>query len=287
MRILVTGGVGFFGKAFTRDALQRGHTVCIYSRNEYNQFLMRQELRDHEFLRWFIGDVRDADRLKRAMHKVDTVIHAAALKRIEVGEYCPDELVKTNTIGAINVIEAAMQTGVKNVVALSTDKAAAPYNAYGASKLLSEKLFLAANNMAGEHGTRFAVVRYGNVAGSTGSVIPTWRKQIAEGKKLTVTNPNMTRYWMDIQEAVDMVAASIGRRDMAVPSLAAYRVGDLAEAMGGEMDVVGLRPGEKMHETMVSEYEYHLFGLSGPMSSDTAPRMTVGELREKLKNEGA
>lgn len=287
MRILILGGAGFFGKAFANDALQKGHTVCIYSRNEYNQFLMRQELRDHEFLRWFIGDVRDVDRLKRAMHKVDTVIHAAALKRIEVGEYCPDELVKTNTIGAINVIEAAMQTGVKNVVALSTDKAAAPYNAYGASKLLSEKLFLAANNMSGEHGTRFAVVRYGNVAGSTGSVIPTWRQQIAEGKKLTVTNPNMTRYWMDIQEAVDMVAASIGRRDMAVPSLAAYRVGDLAEAMGGEMDVVGLRPGEKMHETMVSEHEYHLFGLSGPMSSDTAPRMTVGELREKLKNEGA
>ena len=245
---------------------------------------MRQELNDHENIRWFIGDVRDAERLKRAMNGVETVIHAAALKRIEVGEYCPDELVKTNTVGAINVIESAMQAGVINVVALSTDKAAAPFNAYGASKLLSEKLFIAANNVSGEHGTRFSVVRYGNVAGSTGSVIPTWRQQIAEGKKLTVTNPNMTRYWMDIQESVEMVAASIGRRDMAVPSLAAYRVGDLAEAMGGDMEVTGLRPGEKMHETMVSEHEYHLFGLPGPMSSDMAPRLTVGELREKLNH---
>ena len=284
MRILITGGVGFFGKAFAANALQMGHVVCIYSRNEYSQFLMRQEFKDHENLRWFIGDVRDIERLKRSMNGVETVIHAAALKRIEVGEYCPDELVKTNTVGAINVIEAAMQTGVKNVVALSTDKAAAPYNAYGASKLLSEKLFLAANNMSGVHGTKFAVVRYGNVSGSTGSVIPTWRKLLAEGKKLTITNPNMTRYWMDIQEAVDMVAASIGRRDMAIPSLAAYRVGDLAEAMGGEIEVTGLRPGEKMHETMVSEHEYHLFGIPGPMSSDTAPRLTVEELRERLKN---
>lgn len=282
MRILITGGAGFFGRAFTKDALQHGHVVCIYSRNEYNQFLMREDFGNHKNLRWFIGDVRDSERLKRSMNGVDTIIHAAALKRADVGEYCPDELVKTNTLGSINVIESALQTNVKNVVALSSDKAASPTNAYGASKLLSEKLFLAANNMAGEHGTRFAVVRYGNVSGSTGSVIPTWRKQIAEGKKLTVTNPNMTRYWMDIQEAVDMVASSIGRRDMALPALSAYRVGDLADAMGGEIEITGLRPGEKMHETMVSEHEYHLFGLSGPMSSDAAPRLTVEELREKL-----
>lgn len=284
MRLLITGGVGFFGKAFTRHALQYGHTVCIYSRNEYNQFLMRQEFNNHENLRWFIGDVRDAERLKRSMNGVDTVIHAAALKRIEVGEYCPDELVKTNTLGAINVIESAMQSGVQNVVALSTDKAAAPYNAYGASKLLSEKLFLAANNMSGETGTRFAVVRYGNVTGSTGSVIPIWREQIAKGQKLTVTNPDMTRYWMDVQESVEMVAASIGRRDMAVPILSAYRVGDLAEAMGGEIEITGLRPGEKMHETMVSEHECHLFGLPGPMTSDMAYRLSVEEIRERLKN---
>lgn len=284
MRLLITGGVGFFGKAFTRHALQYGHTVCIYSRNEYNQFLMRQEFNNHDNLRWFIGDVRDAERLKRSMNGVDTVIHAAALKRIEVGEYCPDELVKTNTLGAINVIESAMQSGVQNVVALSTDKAAAPYNAYGASKLLSEKLFLAANNMSGETGTRFAVVRYGNVTGSTGSVIPIWREQIAKGQKLTVTNPDMTRYWMDVQESVEMVAASIGRRDMAVPTLSAYRVGDLAEAMGGEMEIVGLRPGEKMHETMVSEHECHLFRLPGPMTSDMAYRLSVEEIRERLKN---
>ena len=187
-------------------------------------------------------------------------------------------------MGALNVIEAAMQMGVTNVVALSTDKAAAPYNAYGASKLLSEKLFIAANNMSGENGTRFAIVRYGNVAGSTGSVIPIWRKQIAEGKKLTVTNPDMTRYWMDVQESVAIVAASIGRRDIAVPALAAYRVGDLAEAMGGEMNIVGIGSGEKMHETMVSEHEYHMYGIPGPISSDKARRMNVDEIREALKN---
>ena len=284
MRILLTGATGFFGKAFARKMLKEGHTVCAYSRNEYNQFLMRQELGDHKDIRWFIGDVRDKERLSRAMDGVDTVIHAAALKRIEIGEYCPDELVKTNVMGVLNVIESAMQKGVTNVVGLSTDKAAAPCNAYGASKLLAEKLFMAANNMSGEDGTHFAVVRYGNVAGSTGSVIPTWRKQISEGNKLTITNPEMTRYWMDIQESVDMVAASIGRRDMAVPSLAAYRVGDLAEAMGAEMNIVGTRPGEKMHETMVSEHEYHLYGLPGPMTSDSARRMNVDEIREALKN---
>lgn len=296
--VLITGGSGFFGKAFARRALSLGASrVCIYSRNEYAQHLMRNEFCDDPRLRWLIGDVRDEARLCRAMDGVDTVIHAAALKRVEVGEYCPDELIKTNIDGAMNVISAAMDAGVQNVVALSTDKAAAPYNAYGASKLMAEKLFLAANNMRGASGPRFGVTRYGNVSGSTGSVIPIWRKLLSDGKKLTVTNPEATRFWMTVDEAVDLVLWTVGKEWLVVPDLPAYRVADLAEAIGGETETVGMRDGEKKHEAMISEHEMHEFvsvdgyfvrGTNGrfllpvPLTSDRARRMTVKEIREKL-----
>lgn len=296
--VLVTGATGFFGRAFVRRALVCGaQRVCIFSRDEHKQATMREEYGNDDRLRWFVGDVRDLSRLRRAMNDVDTVIHAAALKRVEVGEYNPDEIIKTNVIGSLNVIEAAQDAGVMNVVALSTDKAASPVNGYGASKLMAEKAFLAANNARGHRGPKFAVTRYGNVAGSTGSVIPLWREFLAAGKSLPVTDPECTRFWMTIGEAVDLVMWSIGKELLVVPDLPAYRVGDLAAAMGGDMHVVGMRKGEKKHETMTSDDELHDFVRVDPywvkgahgkeilpssLTSDVARRMSVEELREKL-----
>ena len=279
MRILITGGAGFFGKAFTKHALkQEGVTVCIYSRNEFNQFQMRQEFNDDERLRFFIGDVRDRDRLRRAMEGCDVVIAAAALKRIEVGAYNPTEMTKTNVIGTMNTVEAAMDAGISKVVYLSSDKAFEPVSPYGHSKAMAESIILSANNMRGSIGPLFCVTRYGNVSGSTGSVIPIWRKMIAEGiTRVPVSDPECTRFWMHADEAVALVIKALHEMkggDMFIPDwLPAYRLGDLAEAMGVEMDIRGIGLYEKRHESM-----------DHGLSSDKARRMTVDEIREALKN---
>jgi len=266
------------GHGLARELLSRGvERVCIYSRGEHAQFLMREGFGNNPALRFFIGDVRDVGRLERAMHGIDLVIHAAALKRIEVGEYDSGEMIKTNVEGAVNVIEAAMRAGVGKVVALSTDKACEPVNLYGASKLAAEKLFLAANNSAGHLGPKFAVTRYGNVAGSTGSVIPIWRRALERGLPITMTHPDATRFWMTGAEAVDLVlrtAADMQGGELVIPDLPAYRLEDLALAMGpfAGLHIAGLGAGEKLHEAM-----------RPGQTSDKARRMTVEELREGLK----
>ncbi len=277
--ILITGGTGTFGRAFARYAIEAGcQRVCILSRGEHAQAAMRQDFgaTDQERLRWFIGDVRDRARLRRAMEDIDVVVHAAALKRIEVGEYNPIEMVRTNVDGAINVIEAATDAAVKRVVMLSTDKAYQPVSPYGQSKAMAEALFLAANHTRGKNGPIFSVTRYGNIAGSAGSVIPTWRVLLEHGREVPVTDPECTRFWMTLPEAVSMVADTI--RNMAggeliVPGwLPACRLGDLAQAMGADkMVVTGLPPHEKLHE-----------GMLDGMTSDKARRMTVKEIREAL-----
>lgn len=281
--ILVTGGSGFFGKGFVREALAQGaERVCIYSRGEYAQHLMRQEFDNDNRLRFFVGDVRDVDRLRHAMQGVQLVVHAAALKRVEVGEYDSCEMAKTNVIGAINVIEAATSAGYgdvqrpRKVIMLSTDKACEPTNAYGASKLLAEKLFLAANNSRGADGPIFSVCRYGNVAGSTGSVIPTWRSALEHGKTVRVTDPECTRFWMTLEEAVKMVfrtALHMKGGELSIPDLPAYRLGDLAEAMGVKFEITGLTQGEKVAESMRPGETSH-----------TARRMPVQEIKEALEH---
>ena len=276
--ILVTGATGSFGRAFCRFLLQHdlAARVCVYSRGEHTQAAMRAELRDDPRLRFFVGDVRDQARLVRAMQGVQLVVHAAALKRIEVGRYNPEEMVKTNVLGAINIIEAARLTGVRKVVGLSSDKAFQPVSAYGTSKQLMEQLFLAANETSGEHGPTFVITRYGNVWGSAGSVLPRWCEMIGAGARtVPVTDPECTRFWMSMQEAVELVmgAAVHGKRgDIAIPNLPAYRLEDLASALRVGMQITGLPPHEKKHESMDFE-----------RSSDTARRMTVEELREHIR----
>ena len=278
MRLLITGGTGFFGRAFAKHALEWGYTVCIYSRNEYNQFLMRQEFGDDPRLRWFIGDVRDRDRLRRAMQGVDVVVSAAALKRIEIGHYAPDEMVKTNVLGSLNVVEASAESGVSKVVALSTDKAWQGRSPYGQSKAIAESLFLSANNIYGEHGPKYSVVRYGNIWRSTGSIVPYWESLIAKGETtVPVTDPECTRFFMRASEAVDLVSDTIitmNGGELVIPeTLPAYRIGDLAEAMGVSMNIIGLPKFEKLHE-----------GMRDGLTSDKVRRMSVEELREALKN---
>lgn len=279
--VLITGGTGSFGQAFVgrllRDELAQ--RICVFSRGEHRQAQMRERFQHDDRLRWFIGDVRDRERLRRALDGIDLVVHAAALKRIEVGHYNPIEMVKTNVIGAINVIEASMDAGVSRVVALSTDKAYAPVSAYGQSKALAESIFLSANHTSGAQGPVFAVTRYGNVSGSEGSIIPKWRALIESGAKtVPVTDPDCTRFWMTMEQAVELVwhAANlapeyISKTKPIVPVLPAYRVGDLAEAMGVAMDVSGLPEWEKKHESMCDA-----------QSSDQALRMSVDEIREAL-----
>ena len=280
--ILITGGTGAFGTAMARELLSWGSPhdrIIIFSRGEHRQAEMQRELAALDpdgHLRFFIGDVRDRDRLRRAMKDVNVVIHAAALKRIEVGAYNPLEVKKTNIDGAANVIEAAMDAGVDKVIALSSDKAFEPVSPYGTSKAFAESLFIAANNTRGNGGTRFAVCRYGNVWNSTGSVVPTWRKILAGGQDtVPVTDPGCTRFFMTLDEAVSLVldtAETMSGGEIAIPVLPAYRLGDLAEAMGAKMDIRGLPEYEKRHESM---------GVG--TSSEHARRMTVAELREALK----
>lgn len=259
--ILVTGGTGSFGKAFVRTILQRYPRVrrlVVFSRDELKQFEMSQEFSEREYrnLRYFLGDVRDAQRLRRALEGITTVIHAAALKQVPAAEYNPFEFIKTNILGAENLIDACLQSNVQQVIALSTDKAAAPVNLYGATKLCSDKLFIAANNIKGHRKLRFAVVRYGNVLGSRGSVIPFFLEKRKTGV-LPITDPAMTRFNISLQEGVDMVLWALENArggEIFVPKIPSYRILDVAEAIGPECahPVVGIRPGEKIHEEMIT-----------------------------------
>ncbi|MEY2357598.1 UDP-N-acetylglucosamine 4,6-dehydratase (inverting) [Lysinibacillus capsici] len=255
--ILVTGGTGSFGKKFIHKALTMGvKKIIVFSRDELKQYEMKQEFNDNR-LRFFIGDVRDQERLHRAFDGVDIVIHAAAMKHVDACEYNPFEAVKTNIQGAQNIIEAAIDCGVEKVIALSTDKACAPVNLYGATKLASDKLFVAANAYVGEKKTRFAVVRYGNVVGSRGSVVPFFKK-IKETGILPVTDERMTRFWITLDQGVQFVLDNLERMhggEIFVPKIPSMKVIDLAQAIAPECEikVIGIRPGEKLHEAMIME----------------------------------
>jgi UDP-N-acetylglucosamine 4,6-dehydratase len=263
--ILITGGTGSFGKQYVRTILSRfqPRKLIIYSRDELKQFEMQQDFPE-ACMRFFLGDVRDGERLVQAMNGVDYVIHAAALKQVPAAEYNPMECIKTNIHGAQNVIQAALANNVERVIALSTDKAANPINLYGATKLVSDKLFVAANNVAGGHRTRFAAVRYGNVVGSRGSVIPFFKKQIANGCDfLPITDPYMTRFWITLQQGVDFVLKNFARMqggEIFVPKIPSIKVVDLASAMAPQLPqkIVGIRPGEKLHEVMCPADDAHL-----------------------------
>lgn len=259
--VLVTGGTGSFGKKFARMMLDeyRVKKLIIYSRDELKQHEMRTGGFDHPNIRFFIGDVRDQQRLTRAMRGVEVVVHAAALKQVPACEYNPIEAVATNINGARNVIEAALDCNVSKVLALSTDKAAAPVNIYGATKLVAEKLFIHANAYSGEPPTRFACVRYGNVAGSRGSVVPLFKEQRKKGK-ITITDPRMTRFWMTLKQGVRFVVTQIERMhggELFIPKLASMKTSTLARAMAPDcqFEYIGIRPGEKLHESLISEDE--------------------------------
>lgn len=262
--IFITGGTGSFGKQFVSYLLDNytPKKIIIYSRDELKQFEMQQRF-DQECMRYFIGDVRDNERLKTAMKDVDYVVHAAALKQVPAAEYNPNECIKTNINGAQNVIDAAIANNVSRVIALSTDKAANPVNLYGATKLASDKLFVAANNISGATGPRFSVVRYGNVVGSRGSVVPFYRQLLNEGRTLLpVTHPEMTRFWITLDEGVEFVVKNFSRMqggEIFVPKIPSIRITDLVEAMSGNRDYeeIGIRPGEKLHEVMVPEEMAH------------------------------
>jgi len=255
--ILITGGTGSFGKHFVRTILRdfKPRRVVVYSRDEFKQFEMQQEF-SQSVMRFFLGDVRDESRLTRAIRDVDIVVHAAALKQVPAAEYNPMEFVKTNVFGAQNVVQAALANDVEKIIALSTDKAANPINLYGATKLLSDKIFIAANNIAGNHKTIFSVVRYGNVVGSRGSVLPYFKKLIADGiTELPVTDERMTRFWITLQQGVDFVIKSFMRMqggELFVPKIPSIRIVDLVKSLGEHLKykIVGIRPGEKLHEVM-------------------------------------
>ena len=260
-RILITGGTGSFGKAFIAEIFKRYPEIkrlVVYSRDELKQWELQQLYPEKEYpqLRFFLGDVRDRDRLKRALEGIDTVIHAAALKQVPAAEYNPIEFINTNVLGAENVVQACLDTGVRRVVALSTDKAAAPINLYGATKLCSDKLFIAANNIKGKRDLRFSVVRYGNVMGSRGSVIPFFLEKAKTGV-LPITDPAMTRFNISLNEGVSMVLWTLENAlggELFVPKIPSYRITDVAEAIGPscEKPVTGIRPGEKIHEEMIT-----------------------------------
>lgn len=258
--ILITGGTGSFGKAFLNRILTEHDParVAVFSRDELKQYEMKMTLGDDPRVRFFIGDIRDRERLEMALHGVDYVVHAAALKQVDTAEYNPMEYVKTNILGSENVMTAAIAVGVKKVVALSTDKASSPVNLYGATKLTADKLFVSGNHYSYARGTRFAVVRYGNVVGSRGSVIPFFRRLAEERKPLPITDVRMTRFWITLEQAIDFVLAAFESMDggeLYVPRIPSMRITDLAEAIapGSEIVEVGIRPGEKLHEEMISE----------------------------------
>jgi UDP-N-acetylglucosamine 4,6-dehydratase len=277
--ILITGGTGSFGKAFVRHVLSKHNPkrIVVYSRDELKQFDMANEISAPN-LRYFIGDVRDVGRLERALKGIDTVIHAAAMKQVVAAEYNPIECIRTNVLGAENLINAAINIGVKDVIALSTDKAVNPINLYGATKLCSDKLFVAANFLSGLNGTRFSVVRYGNVVGSRGSVVPFFRERRVTGK-LPITDARMTRFWITIEQGVSFVERCLGMMrggEVFVPRIPSMRVVDLATAMAPECEheFIGIRPGEKLHEIMVPEdearqtYEFERFFIIQPSISN-------------------
>ena len=266
---MITGGSGFLGRALTKHWRDE-HTVCVYSRGEAAQMA----LEPHINVRPLIGDVRDYRRLRRAMQRCDVVVHAAALKHIYIGRVNPIEMALTNVLGTINVVEAAQDAGVDRVLFVSTDKAWRPVSAYGRSKAYGEDLVLSANDTVPHHKPRFSAVRYGNVMGSTGSVIPIWRKQLAQKGRVTITDPEVTRFWMSVDEAVALIDRTIETMpsEIAIPTLPAFRLGDLAAAMGAGYDVTALPEWEKVHE-----------GMSDMNRSDNARRMSVDEIRERLK----
>jgi len=293
--ILITGGTGSLGHALVAEILQRFPKIqrlVIFSRDELKQYEMAQKFSDQQYpaLRYFIGDVRDRTRLKRALEGIDTVIHAAALKHVPAAEYNPMEFIHTNVIGAENLIEGCMDTGVKRVIALSTDKAAAPINLYGATKLCSDKLFVAANNYVGRD-TVLSVVRYGNVMGSRGSVIPFFLKQAKKGV-LPITDPSMTRFNISLQEGVDMVLWALENAlggEIFVPKIPSYKITDLAEAIGPscKKPIIGIRPGEKIHEEMITSSDsfntidlgqyYAILNTSGGKSADLYAKMKTAK----------
>jgi len=265
--VLVTGGTGSFGKRFVKSLLARSKVrrVVIYSRDEFKQYEMQQQFSDSlSSLRFFIGDVRDGQRLQLAARETDIIVHSAALKHVPAAEYNPFECIRTNIIGAENVVHAALNNGVEKVLALSTDKAANPINLYGATKLASDKIFVAANNLSGSIGTRFSVVRYGNVVGSRGSVIPLFRRLIAEGTDhLPITDARMTRFWITLQQGIDFVASSISMMrggEIFVPKIPSMRMTDLAACLAPALPIreIGIRPGEKLHEVMVTDDDSRL-----------------------------
>lgn len=280
--ILITGGTGSFGKKFAKRVLRdyNPKKIIIYSRDEYKQYLMQRQFSEYESkMRYFIGDVRDKERLKRAFDGVDIVIHAAALKQVPAAEYNPLEAIKTNIDGARNIVDIAIDKGVEKVVALSTDKAVNPVNLYGATKMVSDKLFIAANAYVGAKNTSFSVVRYGNVSGSRGSVIPFFKSLIDEGEtKIPITDMRMTRFWITLDEAVNLVIKAIGDAkggELFIHKCPSFKVTDLAKAMlpDCEFEDVGIRPGEKLHEVMVtkedsrSTYEYDDYFIIYPALS--------------------
>lgn len=286
--ILITGGTGSFGKCFTKYVLENYNPkkIIIYSRDEYKQFVMQGEFKDYsDKLRFFIGDVRDKDRLMRAFKGVDFVVHAAALKQVPACEYNPNEAIKTNIHGAMNIIEAALDCGVSKVVALSTDKAVNPVNLYGGTKLVSDKLFIAANAYAGLNDINFSIVRYGNVAGSRGSIIPFFHNIIENGgDELPITDYRMTRFWISLDEAVKLVIKALEEAkggETFISKIPSFKVTDLAQAMlpGCKMPEVGIRPGEKLHEIMVTTedsmttYEYDKHFIVFPQVKYTDKQM--------------
>lgn len=292
--ILVTGGTGSFGKTFTRYILEHYNPkkIIIYSRDEYKQFVMQQEFKEYaDKLRFFIGDVRDLARLKRALEGVDYVIHAAALKQVPACEYNPQEAIKTNIHGAQNVIDACLDSGVKKVVALSTDKAVNPVNLYGGTKLVSDKLFIAANALAGDKDICFSIVRYGNVAGSRGSIIPLFNSLIEKGEtELPITDYRMTRFWISLKEGVELVIKALEEAkggETFISKIPSFKITDLAEAMlpGCKTKEVGIREGEKLHEIMVTvedsmttyEYDKHFIVYPQMVWSDKRKATPTGK----------
>ncbi|MEO2266913.1 UDP-N-acetylglucosamine 4,6-dehydratase (inverting) [Pseudoalteromonas sp. YIC-656] len=296
--ILITGGTGSFGKKYVGTLLARykPKKIIIYSRDELKQFEMQQDYNE-PCMRYFIGDVRDKERLRKAMRGVDYVIHAAALKQVPAAEYNPMECIKTNINGAENVIDAALDNDVEKVIALSTDKAASPINLYGATKLASDKLFVAANNISGGHKTTFAVVRYGNVVCSRGSVVPVFQKFIDEGRDhIPITHPDMTRFWISLQEGVDFVLKNFARMqggEIFVPKIPSIKITDLAAAMAPNLEqkIIGIRPGEKVHEVMCPaelsydtyEYDDHFVIAPGIKFHSRNNDFTVNALGEHGK----